>query len=60
MSQLDANGLPIDYEQETALVWVINPNGSEKIMRASELVLDASTQSFEIFYSGATNGWILN
>jgi len=60
MSQLDANGIPIAYESESAIVWVINPNGSEKIMRASELVLDASTQSFEIFYSGATNGWILN
>ena len=60
MSQLDTNGLPINYEEESAFVWKIIPNGTEKIMRASELVLDASTQSFEIFYSDATNGWILN
>ena len=60
MSQLDANGLPVTYEEENAFVWKLDPNGTEKIMRASELVLDASTQSFEIFYSVAADGWILN
>ena len=40
--------------------WTINPNGSEKIMRSTSLVLDESTASFELFYSDATNGWIVN
>ena len=57
MSQLDISGQPI---AENGFVWKLDPNGSEKIMRASELILDASTQSFEIFYSVAADGWILN
>ena len=60
MSQLDTNGLPINYEEESAFVWKIIPNGTEKIMRASELVLDASTQSFELLYTDAANGWVIN
>ena len=60
MSQLDTNGLPINYEEESAFVWKIIPNGTEKIIRASELVLDASTQSFELLYTDAANGWVIN
>ena len=44
----------------SSYVWTINPNGSEKIMRSTSLVLDESTASFELFYSDATNGWIVN
>ena len=44
----------------SSYVWTINPNGSEKIMRSTSLVLDESTASFELFYSDATNGWIIN
>ena len=44
----------------SSYVWTINPNGSEKIMRYTSLVLDESTASFELFYSDATNGWIIN
>ena len=44
----------------SSYVWTINPNGSEKILRSTSLVLDESTASFELFYSDATNGWIVN
>jgi hypothetical protein len=44
----------------SSYVWTVNPNGSEKIMRSTSLVLDESTASFELFYSDATNGWIVN
>ena len=56
MSSLNASGVysPSSYS------WTLNPNGSEKIMRSSSLVLDASTASFELFYSDAANGWIIN
>ena len=39
--------------------WTINTNGSDKIMRAS--LLTALNQSkFELFYTDAANGWVLN
>ena len=56
MSSLDSSG---GYSA-SSYVWTINPNGSEKIMRSTTLVLDESTASFELFYSNATNGWIVN
>lgn len=56
MSSFDSNGnyTPSSY------TWTINPNGSEKIMRAGNLVLDESTSSFELYYTDATNGWVIN
>jgi len=56
MSSLDASGV---YVQPT-FTWSIATNGSEKIMRASSLTLDASTESFELLYTDATNGWVIN
>ena len=56
MSSLNAAG---EYV-EPVYTWTIATNGTEKIMRSSTLVLDASTQSFELFYTDATNGWIIN
>ena len=56
MSSLNASGV----YSPSAYSWTLNPNGSEKIMRSSSLVLDASTASFELFYSDAANGWIIN
>lgn len=56
MSSLDATG---NYSA-SSYSWTIVPNGSEKIMRSTNLVLDESTASFELFYSNATNGWIIN
>ena len=56
LSAFDANGL---YSQ-SAFVWTINPNGSEKIMRTTSLVLDEQTSSFELFYTDAANGWVIN
>jgi hypothetical protein len=56
LSSLNASG---EYEQPTAS-WTIATNGSDKIMRSSSLVLDASTESFELFYTDATNGWVIN
>ena len=56
LSSLNAAG---EYV-EPGYTWTIATNGTEKIMRSSTLVLDASTQSFELFYSDATNGWIIN
>ena len=56
MSSLDANGV----YSASSYTWTINPNGSEKIMRSSTLVLDESTASFELYYSDSTNGWIVN
>ena len=56
MSSLDAAGV---YVQPT-YTWSIAPNGSEKIMRAASLTLDASTESFELFYTDAANGWVIN
>jgi hypothetical protein len=56
MSSLDSSG---SYSA-SSYVWTINPNGSEKIMRSTTLVLDESTASFELFYSNAANGWIVN
>ena len=56
LSAFDANGV---YSQ-SAYIWTINPNGSEKIMRTSSLVLDEQTSSFELFYTDAANGWVIN
>ena len=56
LSAFDSNGL---YSQ-SAYVWTINPNGSEKIMRTNTLVLDEQTSSFELFYTDAANGWVIN
>jgi hypothetical protein len=56
LSAFDANGA---YAQ-SAYAWTINPNGSEKIMRTTSLVLDEQTSSFELFYTDATNGWVIN
>ena len=56
MSAFDSNG---DYSAPS-YTWTINPNGSEKIMRASNLVLDESTSSFELYYTDAANGWVIN
>ena len=56
LSAFDANGL---YSQ-SAFVWTISPNGSEKIMRTTSLVLDEQTSSFELFYTDAANGWVIN
>jgi hypothetical protein len=56
MSSLDASGA---YVQPT-FTWSIATNGSEKIMRASSLTLDASTESFELLYTDAANGWVIN
>ena len=56
MSSLNSSGGYV----ASSYVWTINPNGSEKIMRSTSLVLDESTASFELFYSDATNGWIVN
>jgi len=56
MSSFDSSG---NYLAPT-YHWTINPNGSEKIMRANSLVLDESTSSFELYYTNAANGWVLN
>ena len=56
LSAFDANGA---YSQ-SAYTWTINPNGSEKIMRTTSLVLDEQTSSFELFYTDAANGWVIN
>ena len=56
MSSLNSSGV----YSASSYCWTINPNGSEKIMRSTSLVLDESTASFELFYSDATNGWIVN
>jgi len=56
MSAFDNNGNYV----APSFTWTINPNGSEKIMRASNLVLDESTSSFELYYADAANGWVIN
>ncbi len=56
MSSLDANGA---YSQPT-YTWSIATNGSDKIMRATSLALDASTESFELLYTDSANGWVIN
>ena len=56
MSSLDANG---EYSQPT-YTWSIATNGSDKIMRATSLTLDASTESFELLYTDSANGWVIN
>jgi len=56
MSAFDSNGNYV----APSFTWTINPNGSEKIMRASNLVLDESTSSFELYYTDAANGWVIN
>jgi len=56
MSSLTAGGI----YSASSYTWTINPNGSEKIMRSTTLVLDESTASFELYYSDSTNGWIIN
>ena len=56
MSSLDANGA---YSQP-AYTWSIATNGSDKIMRATSLTLDASTESFELLYTDSANGWVIN
>ncbi len=39
--------------------WTINPAGSDKIMRATSLAV-SDQANFELFYSDATNGWLIN
>ena len=56
MSSLDASGV---YSQPS-YTWSIATNGSDKIMRATSLTLDASTESFELLYTDAANGWVIN
>jgi hypothetical protein len=56
MSSLNTTG---DYV-EPVYTWSIATNGSDKIMRASTLTLDASTESFELLYTDAANGWVIN
>ena len=56
MSSLNASGV----YSASSYSWTLNPNGSEKIMRSSTFVLDESTASFELYYSDAANGWIVN
>ena len=56
MSSLDANGA---YSQP-AYTWSIATSGSDKIMRATSLTLDASTESFELLYTDSANGWVIN
>tara|TARA_B110000483_G_scaffold122263_1_gene147411 strand:+ start:1638 stop:3746 length:2109 start_codon:yes stop_codon:yes gene_type:complete len=56
MSSLDASGV---YAQPL-YTWSIATNGSDKIMRAASLTLDASTESFELLYTDAANGWVIN
>ena len=56
MSSLNASGV----YSASSYSWTLNPNGSEKIMRSSTLALDESTASFELYYSDAANGWIVN
>ena len=56
MSSLDASGTYV----QPAYIWSIVTNGSEKIMRAASLTLDASTESFELIYTDAANGWVIN
>jgi len=56
MSSLDASGAYV----QPAYIWSIATNGSEKIMRAASLTLDASTESFELIYTDAANGWVIN
>ena len=56
MSSLDASGV---YSQPS-YTWSIATNGSDKIMRATSLTLDASTESFELLYADAANGWVIN
>ena len=45
MSSLNASGV----YSASSYSWTLNPNGSEKIMRSSTLVLDESTASFELY-----------
>jgi len=56
LSNLDSSGGYL----ASSYTWTVSPNGSEKIMRASSLALDASTQNFELYYTDATNGWVIN
>ena len=56
LSNLDSSG---GYSA-SSYTWTVSPNGSEKIMKASQLILDASTQNFELYYTDATNGWVIN
>ena len=56
MSSLDSSGV---YSQPS-YTWSIATNGSDKIMRATSLTLDASTESFELLYTDAANGWVIN
>ncbi len=56
MSSLDASGV---YSRPS-YTWSIATNGSDKIMRATSLTLDASTESFELLYTDAANGWVIN
>jgi len=56
LSALNASGV---YTMPS-YTWTISPNGSEKIMRSTSLVLDASTESFELLYADTNNGWVIN
>ena len=56
MSAFSATGV---YEKP-AYTWTIVPNGSQKIMRTTSLLLDESTSSFELYYTDSANGWVIN
>ena len=56
MSAFNASGV---YEKPT-YTWTIVPNGSQKIMRTTSLLLDESTSSFELYYTDSANGWVIN
>lgn len=56
MSAFSATGV---YEKP-AYTWTIAPNGSQKIMRTTSLLLDESTSSFELYYTDSANGWVIN
>jgi len=42
-----------------SFAWTINPGGSDKIMRATSLAV-SNQANFELFYSDAANGWVIN
>ncbi len=42
-----------------SFTWTINPGGSDKIMRATSLAV-SNQANFELFYSDAANGWVIN
>jgi hypothetical protein len=40
--------------------WTINPAGSDKIMKATSLAVQNGSVGFELFYTNATIGWVIN